>query len=418
MQHVFQSGKGKRELAGLLCVMISLLLWSKGAGFADTPGTADRYGLRYDSGVLFHSQLANMEKNDARPDEPIPSWCAWTQRENQSVVWTGQDRSVNAAVIVVFGHGALALPQARYLRGRAPIQGNQECALSSSFAESMFNSDDVLDKICTIDGQDYVVCGVYDAPAGTVMVQHTHDESGLSYVGLEISNAAGAQTSTLAADADEQAEVFLSRFGLPAADILFDYSERAEMMRQLVLLPGWVLLASWAVFVFRRMSQKRAGIKLGLGAFDAAVLLLGIWLLRPSGELYIEKMPTRWSDFEYWSSLWQGFSENLSKRQELPGYLSDLMRETSEVKAIACIAASLICGLPALSKFRPTGGETAILTLFIWCWVFFLSILQGRAFPMALWLIWPVYWISCWLTDSGLSTVEKKREMERADVLS
>lgn len=215
--------------------------------------------------------------------------------EASRVIVTSELRSCQATAIEFFGEGAVAYPAA-FLQGSYPSIADQVgCAVSSDLAWNLWGSLDVGDLRLTYAGRDYLVRGVLQADRPLLLIA-ADDVSGCGCVALELPGA-GLE------DAYTQALQYTELAGLERPDAVLDGPALSSLLRCLAWLP-LVLPALVCLFRLRVISCLRS-------AFAAYPWRYGVWLLIVLGLPWLLRrlpvcfIPTRWSDFSFWASLWQ-----------------------------------------------------------------------------------------------------------------
>lgn len=357
------------------------------------------FSLRYEDNALLHQSLLDMSKNDLNQGDYIPAFAAWNQGNEVSIENEENGHTAQTTLFTVYGQASLLFPQAVFLEGIAPQEGDDEgCAISSATAYKLFGSDEVLNQLFTWNDKEYRVCGVYDLPEDTMMMQNCNSESNIGYTGLEISTS-GQEVKSV----KTQAEEFTNRFGLSSSYVAYDYASQAYIMTQLALLPGLFIL----IFAVVRMGKTQVKLNNINGALSRTVmiaaacafLVLGIWMIGPSVSIPTESLPARWSDFEYWGELWQTQAQLFVSMEEQPGYLPDIETKMVQYQMIACVVGAIVSSLFVVRKKNIPRTLSALLiyVLAALAMAFGAALWLKMQYSRGLWLIWPLYFLMQYL---------------------
>lgn len=244
------------------------------------------------------------------------------------------ERQATASVLTFYGeigricHLACmqgALPSASDLSG---------CALDADTAYQLWGSHEVVGETFQWEGREYIVRAVFRAPAGMVLIpaQSVPDRT-LFAVSLDARKGA---------DAASAAEEFCTLYGLPSPDAVLTRSWAAPAGRFFALLP---LLALGGIILWQILRELWAVREMPV-LFGLAVLgmMLTLWgAVRLSGVRLVlpqNLIPTRWSDFSFWSRTignWaEGIRFSFSARRILPDRaLAELFSQMSICSALS-----------------------------------------------------------------------------------
>ena len=233
-----------------------------------------------------------------------------------------------ATAVRFWGDGSLAWPAA-YLAGGAPASADRTgCAISAALAWQLYGSLDAVGQTLKWAGSTYTVLGVLDTEE-TAALFAGDDET--PYTAAEFVPGPDG-------DAGEQARSFAASAGLGADAMVYGPSLAAgcRLLAWLPLGAAAVRLALHGLTLLRRRSRPAGQaacwvLAVGLAAALPLVLAqLPAWLV-----------PSRWSDFAYWSQL----SETLAGQLRMLLAVSPALRD---VGAKTALLQSVLCGLGAL----------------------------------------------------------------------
>lgn len=216
--------------------------------------------------------------------------------EGTATVKVNDERSEEDVICIGFyGEAADCLP-ARYLRGGAPGNTGKTCAISDGLAESLYGSVRVEGLQIGLEGELYEITGVFSARDKVVLYPSRKQ--------LVCAELRGVSADTPRADVEQ----WCAAAGLPAPRWIRYGPQRIMIVRFLCWLPEILTLTvlliagirmsiSWGILA---RSVLWFALAMG-GALTLPVLLHALpgWLV-----------PSQWSDFSFWSNLWEEIGQN------------------------------------------------------------------------------------------------------------
>lgn len=267
--------------------------------------------------------------------ELLPEFCIWGQKDGVSITNQDLERNVQADEILLCGNPELVFEDCRML-DREDTDG---CLVDEKTAWELFGSLDVTGQRLTCEGKDYTIRGVI--PGNKKVFAHMVDGS-----------QPAPQTETRAEAEEPALENSLDRItlqrleGKSIQELYLEWSSRYNVFAKLMdleLLQGisgcCMLLMPTTLCIcllwylcrrFRKTEQlwQKAGIA-GL----ALLVFIGFgFFLKHRVRIPDEYIPTRWSDFSFWSRLWKEKWEAVQLLLQMPkadvdyGWMEGLMR--------------------------------------------------------------------------------------------
>lgn len=253
-----------------------------------------------------------------------------------------------------WGDGSLVWP-AEYLAGGAPAAVDRTgCAISASLAWQLYGSLDAVGQTLEWDETSYTVLGVLDSEEMVALFAGT-DET--RYTAAEF--VPGPDS-----DAGEQARSFAASAGLWTDTMVYGPSLAAgcRLLAWLPLGGAAVVLALRGLALLRRRSRLAGQIAcwvLAVGLAAALPLVLAqlpVWLV-----------PSRWSDFAYWSQLGDTLAGQLRALLAMSPALRDVGAKMALLQSVVCGLGTLwtvsllaVCGRTSRpAKSLPLAGEGA-----------------------------------------------------------
>ena len=355
---------------------------------------------RWASGGVSPAQLEiqlDIFREDRAKD--LPGLTLWAQHAAQNIT-DGDERIMRSSVLELYGPVEY-LRVDLYLSGSAPARsaappadGAQTCAVSESAAFALWGGTNVMGQSLIWKGQDYAVQGVFKGEGSLVIVQAEADsKTFFPNMQLYFANIGGRQA----------AEEFLTRanFGSPQ---LLDMPLLGWVFEMLAILPapliGLWLLARLVVHGLRVRKNPR---KL-LYFLPPAILVAGIdiFLLTRVSGIPAALIPSRWSDFDYWSALSGNIADRVKTWLSMPqaGDITLLfaLLGTALLLFASLLAISILLGQARVEKplhaLLACGG--CVLLMFLMAASY--ADRGGLHLSLAMWLM-PCLWI---LTDYAL----------------
>ena len=373
---------------------LALVLWCGGAFTAQrAQDSLGAVSARWPAGGVSPAQLEaqlDIFRQDGSKD--LPGLALWAQHAAQSVA-DGEDRTVKAAVLELYGPAEL-LRADRYLSGGAPARGSAKtCAVSRGAASALWGGMGVTGRSLTWGEQEYTVQGVFEGEDSLIIVQ-AEPESKELFPNMQLYFAKGGGR--------QAAEEFLARtdFGNPH---LLDMPLLGWALGMAASLPGLLigiwLLARLTVHGFRLRGQPR---KLLYYLSPAVLAAADVFLLSRGGGVPAALIPSRWSDFSYWSALFDHLGDRVRTWLSTP-QAGDIALLFSLLGAALLVSACLLAMSVLLGRARVEKPLHALLAcggcvLLVFLMAAFYAGRGGLRVSPAMWLM-PCLWIA---TDLAL----------------
>lgn len=289
-------GKGYGRL---LLLLMGTALYLLALNFCQ--GAEEKIGLTQ---VVLEEPLGKADASrigelEAEEEDPI-RFCFWGKTGEETVSCSVNGASARGSVTVLAGHPALM--EAEGLSWQAG------CLMDENTARALFGTDQCGGQRVTFGGREYPVLGPRSGSLPEILrLAEQEDGNVLDRCVLSLPPE----------QAKVEGEAFLLRHGLQGK-ILDDYPLWAVTKNLLLLFPGLLMLTAWARLRKGWRSLTLSGIRTGkqralLGKTLLSFCLTAgsIWLLGRNLVIPPDMIPSRWSDFSFWGSWWQGQKENL-----------------------------------------------------------------------------------------------------------
>lgn len=273
----------------ILCY--SLAVFYNGKMMSDNPGTATAVltGNRLDA-----KSAAEVQKAEQKQDNPL-QFTIWGEKENVMLSNKKYQRSSSATAVLVCNNPQLLFNGTAAL---APDDKNG-CLIDEKTAYDLFGSTDVagkqleyLDRKLTIRG---LLKGIDDERQLVVMQAYGEDQN-LDSITVRIPE--GSETETAVSE-------FLMRHSLEGK--IMDLELLKGITRILILLLP-VLFAFGIMITLLRYTREEKGQGISYYIWwGAVIVILIITILGILRFITIPKemIPTKWSDFDFWTNLWK-----------------------------------------------------------------------------------------------------------------
>jgi hypothetical protein len=257
-----------------------------------------RISLRFDSPISGQAAYAARRYSVAHSSEGAFWPTFWSEYKAS---FSNEHKTIGAPCIAYSGDAMLVWP-ATYLVGSAPgVTDRAGCAVSEEFARKRWGSIDVVGMTVEVNGAERVVRGVFEGKTELALISYRVEDTSVKWSAVELGGG-----SANAARSDVESFAAASGLGKPDVILMDSHSFIAGAMAILPLLAP----AFYALYlIFRYIKRRYFAIYkpfLFLCLISLALLLPVILDAMPAWLI-----PTRWSDFQFWSSLLRQASDSL-----------------------------------------------------------------------------------------------------------
>lgn len=349
--------RGRKEprirLAGGL-ILLSVLLW----GIALWQGERIK-SYAGDIQIRYHGQgvpaqtvdrmreAVGMPEGERQQGERLPEMAAWSveyyvEAENPLL---GFKQNVTCITV----NGAMdQIVKERLVAGTYGYADDEEgCVISSKTAWALFGATNVTGRSISVKGKEFLVRGVTAASYPLVILP-----------AKRLGTECFACVSFSGSDGLEGvAEEMAVRFGLPEHGTRINGSFYYAAVRLGAALPGWALLLGfWRLCKRMERAADRRGKKRSEGALKIRRLLLfllllggAVWLIWYGFRFPGDFIPSRWSDFSFYSEKFRQIKENMLDIAALP-------KTRWDIEMTGAFAAAMVCPVWAALLIMITGS--------------------------------------------------------------
>lgn len=228
----------------------------------------------------------------------------WKISKDQSVEAESIKKKADMEVTIFYGNITSAV-KAGILQGNFLLnEDKQGCMIDEKGAYSLFGSLDVLGKKVQWQNGAYVIRGIVEGTTGALYVQGHEEQLIFQNIELKLKNEKNGT---------EQAITYLTEKGLPAPEGIIDGYFMSEIAQAFCYLPAWILFFTIAVRLLKEVWHLRR--RPVLFCIGSIFVIVSIILLQLAIDFHIsfpeQFIPTKWSDFSFWSSQIQQIKENV-----------------------------------------------------------------------------------------------------------
>jgi len=338
---------GKMALLLLLLICMAKLLMAE--------GTASNHRLQLmPEDSLDKKTAEQMEETENDSEEPSV-FAAWNEKKNKTVENTDLNRSTKANVMTVSGDTGLLFQHSGYL----DTQGDH-CLIDEQTAYELFGGTEVEGQAVTVEDRDYTVQGMITGVEGVVAIPANTDMGEIfNRITLEIPDGKYAQGVQ---------EEFTLKHGISADSM--DYGVYRSWTRFLVwLIPGIMGICLLVSICREGWKQRKYPVICGMyGVFFGTVLLLLIWVLQIDVSIPAEFIPNQWSDFDFFTAVYETKREELSLLFQTEKSIPELVLINPVLTVLKYIPVFLVLFLLFHRKLRIENGK-ALCAYLVFSWV-------------------------------------------------
>lgn len=338
-----RTGRAARLKGVFLVALLSAVLWgvSLWQGEKIEPYAGD-IQIRYHGQGVSRQALEQIKEAGLKPEaENFPETVAWNVEYFVEAKNPVLNFKQDVTCIMVRGEMDQIVKD-RLVAGTYGFGDDEDgCVVSSKTAWELFGSTDVTGSWISVKGKRFVIRGVTAASYPMVMLPAERLETeffpnvSFSYSGQE--------------GLEGQAEEMIMRFGLPGHEIRINGSIYYAMIRFCRTLPGWALLICFWILMRRARRFRKSDMRLRK-VFSFAVMAGGVAALLWYGFRFPgEFIPSRWSDFSFYTEKFTQVKENLFDIAMLP-------KTRWDVEMIRAFTASVFCSASAAALIIITGS--------------------------------------------------------------
>lgn len=315
----------------LKCVLLALAVF---AVFRASEQARLRYtavSLRYNQPLPAALAAAAKQQMEKAGGVNLTFWA------EQTVPASSMTRSAEAKQILFDGEAMLACP-AQYIYGKVPVRAG-ECAVSSAAAEALWGAQNVVGLEVTISEKTCTVVGVFTGSHRILLTPGTGDWT-----------AAELHSVPAGADGWKYGRDYAMQLGLPQPDQVLWGSGFAWLASVLPWLP-LLFCGFYAIAFFLHGLRKQFPTAFSLTLTGLAFILV-LLLPRLLSGLPAWLIPTKWSDFSFWSNLSISFSSRFRDYLSLSPKTIDVVGKTKIIYTMLHAIVSLVLSMILFTQVK------------------------------------------------------------------
>ncbi len=311
----------------LFSLLLLLTAWFSTVKINDAAFIADNYtsvSIRIKSeGIKKENIAAALEREKNTGSKLIPEVTAWTPAEEAEIKNTELNRAEKVTAVVVAGDMSVTAPMSLVCGNFVYKEDDRGCILDTKTAYSLFGTINTVDNTVSYENKNYCIRGVVKTPVPVFMIQGTEDDR--KYLNLELNYKEPENGEVLAVE-------FLMQNGLAQNYVSIDGYFYGRLIHSFLCLPVWLFYSIFGFCLLKQIMQASTSSNTGtslLYILPGFLILAGFGLLvyqYTGNPLYLPDkiIPTKWSDFDYWTKLWKDIKNNIQQIRYLPPNSKDV----------------------------------------------------------------------------------------------
>lgn len=269
--------------------------------------------------------------------------CFWGEVPDTTVLCRETGKSSKASLILTSGNPELVIP------GIFALMWQKDgCCIDKVTAQELFGTAQAAGQTLWCGEKPYTVCGTFESPGRAVVRQCTdEDVPCLDTVSLRADRKdRDAKSGSILQQGGlrEEAEQFLMRNGLTGEVI--EFTSLGTFAGDLLLILPLILVAGLIRFLFQyQKSITQVGGKLFCAGLILLTVLTAGWLTLHHLKIPSDMIPSKWSDFSFWSDWWKSQRQNLLRILRSAQGEAQLMMLWNLLISLLCNLFSIFAGI-------------------------------------------------------------------------
>lgn len=374
-----------KPLSALFLLLVGCMLWSVGiVKYHELDKIYGGISLRFETNPQVIDSLVEI-RNQQQAAGTDSNLTAWRQDYNIKIEDSCLGVCIESDVIYIWGDG----------KGILGTYKDVGCSMSADKSYELWGSRDVLGKTIYIDGVSYKVACVTDMMEGVIAVRKSDYERDMKFVSLDMEPISN----------QDERDVLIEEFVLQnshSADSSINYYEMLFLTGNFMLFPVFTV----AAYMFGRILTElycAKKHKKGFKVIACYVFFLILWVSvcfftgSFSFEIPGSFIPTKWSDFDFWSRVIERLKNELSGLRLMPMYALDNYFRKSFIYISICSFLSSACFIAVLRYIRNKNLNMLIVIETVTAFIMFYAAVSAGAqygkYSGAYWFILPGYFV-------------------------
>lgn len=216
----------------LICLALAGILMYNGVKDKNKAAALEQNAVLALASPIDGERIKQMREAEEKREEAV-TFTAWTQERNKSVTAEASGKMARTELLWINGSSQLLLPYGKILNPQDP----QGCLLDEGTAADLFGSTQVEGMRLLVDGQAWVIRGVFSSPRKLVILQDSREGDTAAWNRITVSRKQGQPVRSAGED-------FLVRHGITGIQLRWDFYQNLSWLGELVPgkwsdFPGW-----------------------------------------------------------------------------------------------------------------------------------------------------------------------------------
>lgn len=281
--------------------------------------------IRLKGGGVKEEELKKALEQEETMGTQVPGVTAWNLIKEEKVKNTYLNREEKVTAFLVSGDMKLASDASLICGNYVYKEDYDGCILDSDTAYSLFGTVQGVNNRVFYGNNSYNIRGIVKSRIPLIMIQGK--DPSLEYSNLEFQY----ESTSLA---ERKTTDFLARYNLTDDYTCIDGYFYGGFLHSVLGLPVWASYIIVSISLLRKIFLWKGSVDkdkfLYYLCFGVIIVGYGVLLYQTGGNpMYIPEkiIPTRWSDFDYWTRLFRSTEQQIEQIRFLPPSPRDLLLE-------------------------------------------------------------------------------------------
>lgn len=280
--------------------------------------------LKYDNKKISVQQIKKIKPQNLK-DSGILNLTAYHQYNNE-IIYNNNKYSTQLDVINVYGNIENIFISQILAGALLSENDSKNCVIDKQSAYSLFGTENALGLELKWNNKGYIIQGILDCTQQIMFIRlDNQEQKEFSSIRINFENNDNTY---------EQARNFILNYNLDDATIN-DIASISIIVSQLANLPT-ILILAFIIFDLFKLHENHDNLVAIIILFILALLF--IWILNFKIEIPSIYIPTKWSDFEFWTRTFKTIHDNYELVRKLPMIHTDLNSTIKTIILNICIS--------------------------------------------------------------------------------
>lgn len=324
--------------AALMLALYFICLWLSFTHIHQAELLYPGWSLRYGEGISAQNAM-NAKRYAAENDKNL--WFAFWKETTADT--RSEAGGIGDVPVVLYGGEPAYAKPVTFIAGAYPGElSSTNCIISELLAWQLWGSLDTLGKTVEFDGKEKIVAGIYKSSRAEAA--YSSENSNEIWQNVEVYGPDGTITR-------EDLTDYITAAGLGQPSAIIDGKGIIGLLSAALWLPPVILAGAGVLFLLRILKAERLWLRNAV--IFTGLLLLAAFLPRLLGLLPPWLIPTKWSDFSFWTGLWEKFGGYIAEFLGMRPYTRDIQVKTLLIKQAAVLSLSFLYLPFFIGKMRP-----------------------------------------------------------------